>query len=115
MQLTFDPRSRQHALHHAADLTSLSVVVPRPDDLPLAPDALPTTLGKVAEGGTHVLLSCDALRVLAGPLADDPSWRAGYASMLAYADRQGWLTPDGTAVRAHCAPAAALGPSSTST
>ena len=113
MQLTFDPRSRQHALHDAEDLTSLRVVVPRPDDLPLAPDAVPATLGHVAEGGTHVLLSCDALLVLAGPLADDPSWRASYASMLAYADSQGWLTPDGTAVRAHCTPAAALGSTGT--
>lgn len=114
MHLTFDPRTQQHALHDPADLTSLSLVVPTADDLPLAPDALPPALGEVAEGGTHVLLDCDALRVLAGDLAADPSWQAGYDSMLAYAARQGWLTPDGRAVRAHCA-AAAGGTAVTST
>lgn len=115
MHLTLDPRSGQHVLHDAADMTSLQVLLPSAEDLPLAPDALPADLGEVAEDGMHVLLRCDALRALAGSLAGDPSWQAGYSSMLAYAGRQGWLTPDGMAVRAHCAAAAASSPTSTST
>ena len=115
MHLTLDPRNRQHKLHDAADLTSLTVSVPSPGDLPLAADAVTPDLGVITEDGMHVLLRCEALRRLAGPLADQPSWQSGYSAMLAYAGRQGWLTPDGSAVRAHCTATSGSHPAPTTT
>ena len=106
MHLTLDPGTGRYALHDAADLTSLTVVVPAARDLPLVADALPVDLGTTTQDGRHVLLRCDALHRLAGALADDPSWQAGFEAMLAYAERQGWTTPDRSAVRAHCVAAA---------
>lgn len=102
MHLMLDPHSGRHVLHDARDLSSLSVVLPGAEDIPLPADAVPAGLGAVTADGTHVLLGCDALRALAGPLADDPAWQSRFVAMVAYAGRQGWLSPAGDAVQAHC-------------
>ncbi len=64
------------------------------------PGAPPAALEGIArlEGG-HAWVSPAALRRLA-PAAGTPDWDAGFARMLAYAGRQGWLDAAG-AVRAH--------------
>lgn len=105
MLITLDPRTGAHQLQDPHDFTSFAVVVPSVEDLPLVGHAVPASLGSATPDGEHVVVSRDAVRALAGPAADDPSWSAGFEEMLSYADRHGWLTPDGTGIRAHCSPA----------
>lgn len=50
--------------------------------------------------GEDVLVQVAAVRRLAGGRVG-ADWEDGFAGMLAYADRKGWLTDDGAAVRAH--------------
>ena len=102
MLIALDPRTREHHLRDADDFTAFAVLVPTADDLPLTPEAVPDSLGRVTADGAHVFVRRDAVRALAGPVADTEEWQAGFDAMLAYADRSGWLTPDGTAIRAHC-------------
>ena len=102
MFISLDPRTGEHHLRDADDFKAFTVVVPTPDDLPLAPETVPSSLGRVAADGRHVFVWRDAVRALAGPAADSEEWQAGFDAMLAYADRSGWLTPDGAGIRAHC-------------
>jgi hypothetical protein len=62
-------------------------------------------LGSVDDDGTHAWLKLDAVRTLAGELADSASWSDGFDGMVAYAGSKGWLSPDGDAIRAHLEPA----------
>ncbi|BBG03406.1 MULTISPECIES: hypothetical protein [Pseudonocardia] len=75
--------------------------VVRPADM--TPEGLAAALAGHDVGqldGEDVLVRVDAVRRLAaGRVGDD--WEDGFAGMLAYADRKGWLTDDGAAVRAH--------------
>lgn len=48
----------------------------------------------------HAFLEPEAILDLAGGLASDPTWREGFAAMLAYAASKGW-TDDAGAIRAH--------------
>ena len=48
------------------------------------------------------VVAVPVLEDLAGPRRFDPRWQAGLESMLAYAQRSGWIDPDGR-VRAHIA------------
>jgi hypothetical protein len=57
-------------------------------------------VGTVAEDG-HAFIAVDAVRRLAGELADDPEWNEGLEKMLAYASSKGWMDPTGTAIQAH--------------
>jgi hypothetical protein len=100
--ITLDPRTGEHHLQEADDFTAFAVVLPTTDDLPLTPEAVPSSLGRVTGDGEHVVVDRDAVRTLAGPAADDEQWRAGFQAMLAYAERAGWLSPDGSGIRAHC-------------
>ncbi|HEY6758790.1 MAG TPA: hypothetical protein VI318_04845 [Baekduia sp.] len=69
---------------------------------------VPGTAGPaLAPVGTFVdaetaLLNVEELRRLAGERAGDEAWRSGFAGMLAYARRQGWLDAAGATVTAHC-------------
>ena len=36
-----------------------------------------------------------------GPKATDPDWQSGLAAMVDYARKSGFLSEDGTAIRAH--------------
>ncbi len=57
-------------------------------------------VGEVTPDGDHVLVTADAIRrLVAGRVAD--GWEDGFSAMLAYADKKGWLTSDGSAVRVH--------------
>lgn len=62
-------------------------------------------LGTVADDGDHVWLGIDALRSEAAATIDGDreTWAAEYDAMIAYAADHGWVTDDGTAVRAHLA------------
>jgi len=100
--ITLDPRTGEHHLRDADDFTAFAVLVPTADDLPLHPTSVPDSLGWVTPDGEHIFVQRDAVRVMAGATADTEEWQAGFDAMLAYADRSGWLSPDGTAVRAHC-------------
>jgi len=100
--IALDPRTGEHHLRNADDFTAFAVVVPTADDLPLAPGTVPSSLGRVAPDGRHVFVWRDTVRALAGTAADSAAWQAGFDAMLAYADRSGWLTPDGAGIRAHC-------------
>jgi hypothetical protein len=100
--ISLDPRSGEHHLRDVDDFTAFAVVVPSTNDLPLAPETVPSSLGQVAADGRHVFVWRDTVRALAGPAADSEEWQAGFDAMLAYAERSGWLTPDGAGIRAHC-------------
>lgn len=49
--------------------------------------------------GDHAWLRLDAVEALAGEV--DDAWREGFAAMVDYARREGFLSADGTAIRAH--------------
>jgi hypothetical protein len=54
----------------------------------------------VAARQSHLWITPEQIRELAGTHADDPSWQAGFERMLAYAQAHGWVNDEG-AVRAH--------------
>lgn len=58
------------------------------------------TQGHRAPEPDHVFVSIEAVRRLAGVVADD-AWEAGFGAMLAYADSKGWLDEDQCAIKAH--------------
>ena len=58
-------------------------------------------LGLVDEDGPHVWLSIAGLKALAGALAIDPDWIRRLDEMVGYAEANGWLSADGTFIRAH--------------
>lgn len=82
------------------DLGSFKVLAhaaqPHPGELRRALEGV----GTVAEDG-HAFIEVDAVRRLAGDLAEDPGWSEGLEKMLAYAGSKGWMDPSGTAIQAH--------------
>jgi hypothetical protein len=52
----------------------------------------------------HAWIDVDAVVALAGDAVDD-GWREGFDAMVAYARDSGFLSGDGTAIRAHLKPA----------
>jgi hypothetical protein len=82
------------------DFLRLKVVLYGSYHLGAAGDAL-APVGTFADAET-ALLNVEGLRGLAGDRAGDESWSSGFAGMLAYARRQGWLDADGATVTAHC-------------
>jgi hypothetical protein len=50
--------------------------------------------------GEHVFVRPDALRALAGALAQDDTWATKLDGMVSYAEKHGWVDGDG-AIRAH--------------
>jgi hypothetical protein len=50
--------------------------------------------------GDHVFVRPDALRALAGALAQDDTWSSKLDGMMNYAEQHGWVDGDG-AIRAH--------------
>ncbi|MCF7549924.1 hypothetical protein [Pseudonocardia sp. WMMC193] len=56
-------------------------------------------LGAVLPDGEHVMIDVAAIRRLAGTVP--AGWEDDLAGMLAYAQKKGWTSEDGSAVRAH--------------
>ncbi|MEN0135494.1 MAG: hypothetical protein AAGC80_10120 [Rhodococcus sp. (in: high G+C Gram-positive bacteria)] len=54
-------------------------------------------------GAHQVFVDPGTIRALAGERASDESWSAGFAAMIDYAARRGWLSPAGE-IRVHIAP-----------
>jgi hypothetical protein len=52
----------------------------------------------------HAWIDVDAVVTLAGDAVDE-AWRQGFDAMVAYARDKGFLSHDGTAIRAHLQPA----------
>ena len=83
-------------LEAAADLKRFKLVV----EDGLAGPALAAALGEAGRlEGEHVWVSPDWLRAASG-LAADPDWTAGFAQMVGFAAKQGWVN-DAGAIRAH--------------
>jgi hypothetical protein len=59
-----------------------------------------TGLGDVLPDGEHLMVRIDAVRRMAADHVD-PGWSADFDRMIAYAGGKGWLSEDGTHVRAH--------------
>jgi hypothetical protein len=57
-------------------------------------------LGDVLPGGGHLMVPLETVRRLAEGRVG-PDWPRGFDSMIAYAAGKGWLSEDGTRVRAH--------------
>ena len=60
--------------------------------------------GALDESGTHAWLDPTVLRheaSLSIPEADRQAWFGRFDGMIAYATSKGWMSPDGSAVRAH--------------
>jgi hypothetical protein len=90
--------TREHALRLEApeDLKRFKLLV----EGDTAGEALTRALGEAGrlEGG-HAWISPDWLRRASG-LAGDAGWQAGFAKMLEFAAKQGWVNEAG-AIRAH--------------
>jgi hypothetical protein len=54
--------------------------------------------------GEHAWITTEAVMALAGDAADD-AWQAGFDGMIDYARGHGFLSEDGTSIRAHLEPA----------
>ncbi len=50
--------------------------------------------------GEHAWISTESVVALAGDVADD-TWQAGFEGMIDYARGKGFLSEDGSAIRAH--------------
>jgi hypothetical protein len=92
------------SVHDADDCTRLSV------DTALAGAELEAALrahgageraGGAHGGGDDLLLDVAALHERARAAASAPDWESRWTAMIDYATRKGWLSADGTAVRAH--------------
>lgn len=59
-----------------------------------------TGTGELGPDGS-VWLDVAVLRSRAQLSATAPDWADRFAAMIAYAERKGWLSPDGHAVQAH--------------
>lgn len=64
-----------------------------------APDDF-TSFKVVVQTSEHAFISDEALRQLAGPLADDPDWGAQLGDMVAFARLRGWVD-DHERIQAH--------------
>jgi hypothetical protein len=90
--------TREHALRLEApeDLKRFKLLV----EGGIAGEALARVLDEAGRlEGEHVWVSPDWLRRASG-LAGDASWQAGFARMVEFAAKQGWVNGDG-AIRAH--------------
>jgi hypothetical protein len=66
--------------------------------------ALQAALGPAGRlDGVHVWVA-RAWLLAASPLAADPAWQAGFAGMLGFAEKHGWIEPTTGAIRAHIEP-----------
>ena len=67
---------------------------------------VPTTVGALDDDGSHVWVHIawlrDAATVSAAP-DDVANFHSDFAGMIAYAAKSGWVSADGTQVRAHIA------------
>lgn len=92
------------SIAEATDLGRLSVAANAGEDIATALGAL----GR-PDGADHVWLDVIALEAAAAAGlprgVDVVAWRAGYASMVTYADEKGWLDADRSHLRAHVTPA----------
>jgi hypothetical protein len=88
------------SLRQPDEFTGFSVEVQGDGDL--AQVVTQSGVGRVAADGEHVVVDPVALRLLAGPAADE-RWDEGFAGMCAYAAGKGWVEPDG-GVLAHMEP-----------
>ena len=57
-------------------------------------------LGEVLPDGAHLMVPLETVRRMAAGRVG-PGWQQDFESMIAYAGRKGWLSDDGTRVRAH--------------
>jgi hypothetical protein len=89
----------------ADDLKRLKVLADGQDARRLDAALRSAALGRLTEatGGqeAEALLVLAELRRLASPADGGPAWDDAWESMVAGARRAGWVTDDGTAVRAH--------------
>ncbi len=94
-----------------ADLDAGKVRLRRPEDVTafhVAVHGGPTDDPRLAEvlaahgrlDGDHAWIGVDAVVALAGDAATE-AWRADFDGMVAYARSKGFLSDDGTAIRAH--------------
>lgn len=83
-------------LHEPSNFTKLDVLVdPQPSE------RLEQAIARIGrrEDETHIRLAPSVLRFISGH-AGEPGWEAGFAAMLEYATRHGWVDSNGE-IRAH--------------
>lgn len=84
-------------LEHPDDFRAFAVTAPR-----ALADDLATHVQPVGRyDGEHVWVDRQALVGLAGPRAEEAAWQEGLAAMVDFARDKGFLSEDGTAIRAH--------------
>ena len=66
----------------------------------LAEIARQNDLGEILPDGAHLMVPLDTVRQMAAGRVS-PNWEQNFDSMIAYAERKGWLSDDRTRVRAH--------------
>jgi hypothetical protein len=88
------------ALRESEDFKSFKVVTLAATESGAQLAEAVAAIGTVDDDG-HVWLSTDALVELAGARGVEPDWAASFAAMLDYARSHGFLSADGTEVRAH--------------
>lgn len=85
------------------DLTTLSVRTVAAGRSRLMPDVT-LAAAQVVTDQRHAWLDVAQLRLLAGTRSDE--WHRRFGEMIAFAASRGWMSADGTRVRAHIEPEA---------
>jgi hypothetical protein len=103
MLIVVDLAERRVSLTEPSEFTHFSVAVEGAvkgaggedgDRSELADVVRGSGLGRLREDGEHVVVDPAALRVLAGPAADE-AWDEGLSGMVAYAAGKGWVEDGG--------------------
>jgi len=89
-------------LADAADCTRFHVAVAGPGDAAALDAALRADAAGELDGDGEALVRVDAVRRLAAGAVGE-SWGPDFAAMLDYARSKGWLSEDGSLIRAHVA------------
>ena len=100
MKILISLSDSQVTVEAVDDLKRLSAVILGEGDLEAALSGFASV-----EGSEHLWVDISALKELASRQeADSERWSANYDTMIAYAQRSGWVDATSTYVRVHVAP-----------
>ncbi|HXQ90737.1 MAG TPA: hypothetical protein VN768_04195 [Acidimicrobiales bacterium] len=102
MQLVvdFEAEPATVAVEEPSDCGRFHVSVRGHGDAGTLDEALRSNHVGVVDGDGEAMVRVDAVRRLVAGAVDD-GWEADFAAMVDYARSKGWLSEDGTSIRAH--------------
>jgi hypothetical protein len=99
VQIEIDPAASGLSLLDVDAFKRFNVVIRGTPSFDIVQAALAPIATSITPDSAQVLVG--AVRELAGPATASPEWQRGFAEMLDYAERRGWLRPDSETIEAH--------------